>query len=290
MLNLGALDFLDNFEDILTLPRELETMGFSRYWLTEHPPQPSPITIAALILSKTTKIKLGTAGIQLKTYAPMRAAFDFLFLEKCFPGRVDVGFCSGNPPVALREYYGVVEDKTHDDLKNDLIYTENVKKFLHCLRINQLENYRSYNHLSLVTPPIWGLGTGYKSAMNAAENGIGFCYSLFHKASNHNNDILTAYRNAFLPETKTSNSETAISLAFICQKTENKAKKLLMEHKNSDIRAAIYGSPQKCAEFVLQIVNQFNTKNVILLDLCKNYEDKLMSYKLINDELLKLYC
>src|SRR5262245_62074995 len=91
----GVLDFGLSLRATLELAPAVEALGYTYYWLGEHPPQPSPINLAAVVAGLTERIRVGTAGILLNFYSPLKAATDFHLLEALYPGRIDAGFCAG---------------------------------------------------------------------------------------------------------------------------------------------------------------------------------------------------
>src|SRR5262245_30701602 len=95
-IRLGVLDCWNQVGDTIALAETADRLGFSRYWLTEHQPQPNPQMLAALVAGVTQNLRVGTAGILLNFHAPLAMAQQFLLLEHAFPGRIDAGFCAGN--------------------------------------------------------------------------------------------------------------------------------------------------------------------------------------------------
>lgn len=73
----GVLDFCFSLPETLALAPDAEQLGYSRYWLAEHQPQPNPTLIAALVGGLTDTMRVGTAGILLHYTAPAKADYDF---------------------------------------------------------------------------------------------------------------------------------------------------------------------------------------------------------------------
>ncbi len=73
-----------------------EALGYARFWVSEHHGSQTiagsaPEILAAAIAARTTRIRVGTAGIMLPHYAPMKVAEQFRVLEAIAPGRIDLG-------------------------------------------------------------------------------------------------------------------------------------------------------------------------------------------------------
>src|SRR5882762_9769571 len=75
---------------------ETEELGYHRYWLVEHHAiaalaDPSPEILVARVASATSRIRVGTGGVLLPYYSPLKIAEQFRMLEALFPGRIDLG-------------------------------------------------------------------------------------------------------------------------------------------------------------------------------------------------------
>ncbi|NUU26450.1 MAG: MsnO8 family LLM class oxidoreductase [Streptomycetaceae bacterium] len=76
--------------------REVEELGFHRFWVSEHHGVPgvagsAPTVLAAAVAAATTAIRVGTGGVMLPNHRPIVVAEQFGVLESLFPGRVDMG-------------------------------------------------------------------------------------------------------------------------------------------------------------------------------------------------------
>jgi luciferase family oxidoreductase group 1 len=82
--------------DTVRLARELEGLGYHRFWVSEHHGVPgvagsAPTVLAAAVASATERIRVGTGGVMLPNHQPLVVAEQFGVLESLFPGRVDMG-------------------------------------------------------------------------------------------------------------------------------------------------------------------------------------------------------
>ena len=80
----------------LNLSTQCEAWGYHRFWVSEHHSHPSivgtaPEVLMAAIAARTTRIRLGSAGVMLPHYAPLKVAEQFRVLEALAPGRIDLG-------------------------------------------------------------------------------------------------------------------------------------------------------------------------------------------------------
>jgi luciferase family oxidoreductase group 1 len=147
-----------------------EGLGYSRYWLAEHHGEGAahscPEILAGLIAQVTSRIRVGTAGVLLTYYSPLKVAKDFRLLNALFPGRIDLGVGAGRvddetargllgPPGAAPDYY------------------EKVSELAGYLR----EPRVPVTPRGLGAPELWVLGSGGLRSARAAA-GLGTAYSL----------------------------------------------------------------------------------------------------------------
>ncbi|MFC8672045.1 LLM class flavin-dependent oxidoreductase [Streptomyces griseorubiginosus] len=83
-------------QDTVRLARELEGLGYHRFWVSEHHGVPgvagsAPTVLAAAVASATGSIRVGTGGVMLPNHQPLVVAEQFGVLESLFPGRIDMG-------------------------------------------------------------------------------------------------------------------------------------------------------------------------------------------------------
>ena len=86
----------DALRNTLDLARLGDELGYSRYWVAEHHGTPmlacaSPEVMIASIGSITQRIRVGSGGVMLPHYSPLKVAETFSILSALFPGRVDLG-------------------------------------------------------------------------------------------------------------------------------------------------------------------------------------------------------
>ncbi|MET7452647.1 LLM class flavin-dependent oxidoreductase [Streptomyces sp. NPDC005574] len=82
--------------DTVRLARDLEGLGYHRFWVSEHHGVPgvagsAPTVLAAAVAAATRTIRVGTGGVMLPNHRPLVVAEQFGVLESLFPGRIDMG-------------------------------------------------------------------------------------------------------------------------------------------------------------------------------------------------------
>ena len=89
-------DAPEALRDTVRLARELERLGYHRFWVSEHHSVPgvagsAPTVLAAAVAAATRPIRVGTGGVMLPNHQPLVVAEQFGVLESLFPGRIDMG-------------------------------------------------------------------------------------------------------------------------------------------------------------------------------------------------------
>ena len=82
--------------DTVALAEHCEALGYQRFWLSEHHSLPTivgtaPEVLMAAIAARTTRIRIGSAGVMLPHYSPLKVAEQFRVLDALAPGRIDLG-------------------------------------------------------------------------------------------------------------------------------------------------------------------------------------------------------
>src|SRR5450759_1910728 len=86
----------DALRNTLDLARFVDGLGYHRYWLAEHHGAPSlacasPEAMIGLVAAETSTMRVGSGGVMLPHYSPLKVAETFGMLSGLFPGRIDLG-------------------------------------------------------------------------------------------------------------------------------------------------------------------------------------------------------
>src|SRR5271170_5931158 len=86
----------DALRNSVDLAQYAEDLGYHRYWVAEHHGTPglasaSPEVLIGPIASATSAIHVGSGGIMLPHYSPLKVAETFAMLNGLYPGRIDLG-------------------------------------------------------------------------------------------------------------------------------------------------------------------------------------------------------
>ncbi|MGH9680142.1 MAG: MsnO8 family LLM class oxidoreductase, partial [Candidatus Acidiferrales bacterium] len=86
----------DALRNTIDLARMADRLGYTRYWIAEHHAIetlacPAPEILIARVAAETTGIRVGSGGILLPHYSPLKVAEVFRMLHALYPGRIDLG-------------------------------------------------------------------------------------------------------------------------------------------------------------------------------------------------------
>ena len=86
----------DALHATIDLARIADQLGYTRYWLAEHHnsatlADASPEILIPVVASNTSRIRVGSGGVMLSHYSPLKVAETFRMLATLFPDRIDMG-------------------------------------------------------------------------------------------------------------------------------------------------------------------------------------------------------
>src|SRR5262245_56125933 len=86
----------DALQNTIELARLADRLGYHRYWIAEHHAtaalaSPAPEVLIARIGAETSAIRVGSGGVLLPHYSPLKVAEVFRTLHALYPGRIDLG-------------------------------------------------------------------------------------------------------------------------------------------------------------------------------------------------------
>ena len=110
MLSLSVLDQVPHFrgktatevlQESISLAQEVERLGYKRFWIAEHHNVghiacAAPEILAAVIAAHTSSIRVGSGGVMLSNYSPLKVAETFRLLHTLYPQRIDLGIGRGS--------------------------------------------------------------------------------------------------------------------------------------------------------------------------------------------------
>ncbi|HLR10612.1 MAG TPA: LLM class flavin-dependent oxidoreductase [Sporosarcina sp.] len=214
---------LQNAEELAILGDEL---GYHRMWMAEHHgtnhyASAAPEITAARLAAKTNRIRIGTGGVMMMHYSPLKMAEVFKTLSAFSPGRIDfgVGRAPGGDTNAM---YALAEGR-RPMLHN--MY-EKLDTTLALLADEQPEDelYQSTpaTPMHVPLPEAWLLGSTGNSALEAAQRGVGYSFAQFFNGE-LTKATLDIYRNNFVPSTLMEQPKINVSYMVTTAATREEA-------------------------------------------------------------------
>jgi luciferase family oxidoreductase group 1 len=207
------------------IAQAVEAAGYRRYWVSEHHNMTSlacsaPELLTAHVGARTSRIRVGAAGIMLPNHAPLKVAETFRTLLAMYPGRIDLalGRAPGTDPLTahvLRR--GMVTDPAAE-------FPGQVGELLAFLGdgFPAGHPYAQLVAAPLVDerPELFVLGSSSYGPSFAAVNGMSAVFA-HHMSPDLAFEALRAYRRSFTPRTEGGTPYSAMSvLAFASDDNE----------------------------------------------------------------------
>ncbi len=259
----------------LELAPLVESFGYSRYWLAEHHgsgvAHSSPELLVPVISGLTERIRVGTAGVLLRRYSPLKVAENFRLLHALYPGRIDLGIARGGN-----------SGNTEQASIRDSVASDFEAKVSELLRYLRDKSQDIASPLGVWPPEIWMLGSNITSMYIAARYGTAFCFAQFLARQELDPaSVIATYRANFKPSLDISEPKCSIAFAGICAATDAEARALVPLNPPYTVFPTIVGGP---AKFVLELQTlraRTGVTQFIFLDMCKAFEDRVNSYRLL---------
>ncbi|MGM1062822.1 MsnO8 family LLM class oxidoreductase [Saccharothrix sp. Mg75] len=295
--------------DTVAFARQVEELGYHRFWVSEHHGVPgvagsAPTVLAAAVAAATSRIRVGTGGVMLPNHQPLVVAEQFGVLESLFPGRIDMG---------LGRSVGFI-DAVRKALGHD---REDAEEF--GPRLAELLGYflgdravRGYPAHGLPASP-FVLATG-AGALVAAAQGVPLVIGAFRGEEAMLRSI-DAYRDGFTPSPWAAEPYVVVSATVAVAGTAEEAWRLLLPEAwamassrtrgefpplvapddvlstrmtarerayfEQALRGHVHGTPPEVAESLTALVGRTGADEVLVTTSTHDREALLTSYRLL---------
>src|SRR3954447_4453396 len=213
----------------IDLAQNAERLGYTRYWLAEHHNTrglagPAPEVMVATVAAATHDIRVGSGGVMLPHYSPLKVAETFHVLEALHPGRIDLGIGrapGGDPMSAAALRIPTAQGDQFPHQVQDLIgWLEDRMNGEH-----PFARVRATPQPSDGAPPVWLLGSSDYSAAVAAVLGTAFSFAHFINPS-LGEEVVAQYRQQFKPSPRLPDPLANVGVNVICADTSEEALRL----------------------------------------------------------------
>lgn len=214
----------DALRNTIDLARWAEQLGYHRYWLAEHHGTPglacaSPEVVIGPVAAATSRLRVGTGGVMLPHYSPLKVAETFSMLSGLYPGRIDLGIgraagTSASVAYALqRDRRQPAPDDFYEQLRELLAYLEN--------RGPATGPFRQVAGMHFESPQVALLGSSAQSAVWAAELGLPYVFADFINPTGE--PMAAYYRDNFQPSARCKEPRVGVAVWAICADSEEEA-------------------------------------------------------------------
>ena len=212
--------------ETIEVAKAAEGFGYHRFWMAEHHNisglgSPAPEILIAAISQQTTRIRLGSGGVMLVNYSPLKVAETFMELEALAPGRIDLGLgralgADGRTGGALRSVGSDAFPQYFQLLTAWLLDASGAVPIPPGHPVYDIRaNPTGPSH-----PDVFVLCTSEESAQFAGSRGVGMVFAEFI-ARTEAGPAIAAYRRAFEPSAFRSQPWAGTALvAFAAETTE----------------------------------------------------------------------
>ncbi|HJS96636.1 MAG TPA: LLM class flavin-dependent oxidoreductase [Solirubrobacteraceae bacterium] len=308
----------DALHNTIDLARLADELGYHRYWVAEHHggpmlAGPSPEALIGPIAAATGAIRVGSGGVMLPQYSPLKVAETFTVLAGLFPGRIDLGIgrAAGTDPLTTfalqRDRRQAAPDDFPQQLAELLAYFD-----------DSLPADHPFHRLAGTLPgrpqlpKTWLLGSSAQSAIWAGQLGLPYAFADFINAEG--SEIAKLYRERFEPSRDLQASRTAVAVWALAAPTEDEAVYLSTSSRMSFTllrrnqlipvpppekaveflkregkplngtrpgRRSIVGSPEKVRAEIEAVAVEYGAEEVIVVTITHDHQARRRSYELI---------
>ncbi len=303
----------------IDLARLTDRLGYHRYWVAEHHGGPmlagaSPEALIGPIAAATRALRVGSGGVMLPHYSPLKVAETFTILAGLFPGRIDLGLgrASGTDPLTTfalqRDRRQAAPDDFPQQLAELLAYLDDT-----------LPDDHPFQRLAATLPGLpekpapWLLGSSEQSAIWAAQLGLPYAFADF--INPHGADIARMYRDRFTPSAELGAQRTAVAVWALCAPSDEEAEYLVSSSRMSmrllrrgelipvpaperaieflaregrvgsgtRSRRVVIGTPEKVRAGIEEVASSYGAEEAILVTITYDHAARRRSYELIAD-------
>jgi luciferase family oxidoreductase group 1 len=219
----------DALKNTIDLARLTDRLGYTRYWIAEHHGIPmlasaAPEILIAEVAAATEHIRVGSGGVMLPHYSPLKVAETFSIISGLHGKRIDLGI--GRAPGSDRETMFALQRDRRQMSPDD--FPEQLAELLAYFE-KDFPPEHPWARLSALpggddAPDIWLLGSSPQSAIWAGELGLPYSIADFISPDGEQNARL--YRARFEPSVRRARPELSICVSAICADTDDEAERL----------------------------------------------------------------
>src|SRR5881628_503697 len=268
----------DAIRETLALARRCDELGYTRYWLAEHHSTPAlagsaPEVLIGQVAAVTSGIRVGSGGVMLQHYSPLKVAESFRVLETLYPGRIDLGIgrAPGSDQLTARALGGPGMPEFFPKQVEDLV------AFVH----GELPPEHPFATVRAMptgptAPELWLLGSSDQSAALAAHFGAAFFVVC---AESHDvAERLAQSRDLFIARLYTGRGGRYPTVAEAEAHEYTPWERQIVEHARG---RRVAGTPDECRERLEALARDYGVDEIVVVTITETAETRRRSYELL---------
>jgi luciferase family oxidoreductase group 1 len=192
-----------SIRNTVALAEHCEALGYERYWLSEHHSMPTivgtaPEVLMAAVAARTSRIRIGSAGVMLPHYSSFKVAEQFRVLDALAPGRIDLGV--GRAPGSDQRTAMLL----NPDPRAADAFPQQVRELQAWVSGQEMPEGHPGRGIqafprSATAPQLWMLGSSGYGAQLAGHFGLPYSFAHFITDGEGAAEALELYRHVFKP-------------------------------------------------------------------------------------------
>ncbi|HVE47222.1 MAG TPA: LLM class flavin-dependent oxidoreductase [Acidimicrobiales bacterium] len=307
----------DALTETVALAVEAERLGYRRYWLAEHHGTPglagsAPEVMVARVAAATSSIRVGSGGVLLSHYSPLKVAEVFRVLHALSPGRIDLGI--GRAAGASERTAAALGTGTEPEGPEQ--FARQVADLIGFLQ-GTLEEDHPFRSVHVAPespggPEVWLLGSSSDGAGCAAALGLSLCFAHFITPA-YGPQIVAKYRRHFEASNPAGRPRASVAVSALCADTDAEARRLatsldvwrltsqvergpLPSVEQAEARPLtdtdrariaqnrgriLVGDPERVRRELTKIAEVFAVEELVVLTICHDPKARRRSYELL---------
>lgn len=310
--------------ETIALAKACERFGYARYWLAEHHNTTSfagstPEVLIARVAAETASIRVGSGGIMLPHYSPLKVAENFRMLETLTPGRIDLAI--GRAPGADGRTSAALQ--AGPQAWDIGVFPQQAALLRHYLEeaagLAEWPAGHAYRSVHASPrgpgmPEMWMLASSVNGAVYAAELGMPLAFAQFINPDGSGVEAAEVYRKQFKPHAPGDKPRVSVAVFALAADTEDEAERLcatrnlwvmqllrnqagpfpspaeaaaypFTEADRVQIRAisarGVTGTPDKVKAGLEKLVAAYGADELVVLSITYEFAARVRSYELI---------
>ena len=300
----------------IDLARHCEALGYHRYWLAEHHASPAlagsaPEILIGAVAAATSRMRIGSGGIMLPHYSPLKIAEVFSLLAGLYPDRIDLGL--GRAPGSDQRTSVALQRDRRQYPPND--FPNQLAELIGYLEDSLPPDHPFAAYAQTLpglphAPEPWVLGSSPDSAGFAGDLGLPYCFADFISAVG--GPIAAEYRAGFTPRHAGDKPHVMVAVWTVTAETDAEAQRLaaparmmfahLLTGRSIAVpdpetalawladrpelsqpragRRVVAGSPETVRAGLLAVAAEYGADEVMLVNILHDHQARKRSYAL----------